>query len=312
MQLETQAQDAPPNSDLLVRVEPEVVAAGGEVTLYCALRAEHASDLLGLEVQYLDGAGETIGTSGFDTLDGSTLTTGPLVLRAPSELGQHDWRAVFTDPESGEQTICEFAVEVIAHKTSLLVWGAPSAIACGTDFTVTVGLKCSGGCTMAGRRIDIVDESGASVGAVTMGAETLAGTSGLFQSTVRLRAPDQIARQFWQARIDGDDDVLPHQPALARFGLNFVAPPDHRVTIEVTDAETGAPMRGASVVLHPFRGTTDASGIAAFGVCKGEYTMMVSAARHEPVTHYITVTDDYVSQVRLQPEIKEDPDAHWM
>lgn len=312
MQLEAEEQDAAETNDLLVKVEPETVAAGGELALTCALRAENATELLGLEVQIVDGAGNSLGASTFENLDGSTLTTGPFALRAPAELGRHEWRAVFTDPESGQQTSCDFAIEVIAHKTSLLVWGAPSAIATGSDFTVTIGLKCSGGCAMAGRHVEIFDEAGASVGGLTMGAETLPGTSGMVQAVVSLRAPGQIARQAWEARMAGDNEDLPHEPASARFGLNFVAAPEHRVRIEVTDIETKAPLRGATVVLHPFRATTDANGIATLSVGKGDYTMMVSAAKHDPVTRYVTINEDFVSEVGLPLEVIEDPDAQWM
>lgn len=311
MPLQTNPHEATASTDLLVKVEPETIAAGAAIVLHCALRTAHAADLLGLGVQIVDGANKRIGALALTDLNGSTLTTEPLTLDAPAELGRHEWHAVFSDPKSGQQTISDFAIEVIAHKTSLLVWGAPSAIAAGAAFTVTVGLKCSGGCAMAGRRIEIFDEAGASVASQHMGAETRPGTSGLYQTEVSLRAPDLIARQVWEARVVGDDDHFPHEPAATRFGLNFVAAPEHRVTLEVTDASTKMPIRGASVVMHPFRATTDANGVATLAVCKGDYTIWVSAAGHDPVCKYVDIAADYTSKAELSAEVKEDPDAFY-
>jgi len=311
MQAHTQTPDAAQKTDLLVKVEPEIVAAGGELVMHCAVRAANAADLPGQEVQVFDGAGRRIGAAALADLDGSTWVSAPLSVTAPAELGRQNWRAVFTDPSSGQQTSREFAFEVIAHRTSLLVWGAPSAIGAGSDFTVTVGLKCSGGCAMAGREVEIFDETGTRLASVKMSPEIRPGSSGLFQTEVSLRAPDQIARQVWEARIVGHDDAYPHEPAAACFGLNFVAAPEHRVTIEVTDASTKAPIRGASVVMHPFRATTDGDGIATFSVCKGDYTIWVSAAGHDPVCKYVDIAADYASTAELSEEIKEDPDAFY-
>lgn len=311
MPQQTDRHEATTSTDLLVKVEPEIVAAGAEIVLHCALRATHATDLLGRKVQIVDGANKRIGALALTNLNGSTLTTQPLTLHAPADLGHHHWRAVFDDPNSGEQTSCTFAIEVIAHKTSLLIWGAPSAIATGAAFTVTVGLKCSGGCAMAGRRIEIFDEAGASIASQSMGTETRPRTSGLYQTEIALRAPDLIARQVWEARIVGDDNHFPHEPAATRFGLNFVAAPEHRVTLEVTDASTKMPIRGASVVMHPFRATTDANGIATLDVCKGDYTIWVSAAGHDPVCKYVDVAAGYTSKAELSAEAKEDPDAFY-
>jgi hypothetical protein len=308
MQLEPDANPI----DLLVKVEPEIVAAGGQFALTCAIRADNAEELLGLEVVYLDAAGNRIGIATLDKLDGSTLTTEPLDLRAPLDLGRHEWRALFSDPVTGEEAGCTFSIEVVAHRTSLLVWGAPTAVPAGADFNVMIGLKCSGGCNLAGHRVAFSDASGAAVGEFTMSADTIAGTSGLYQASATLRAPGLMGLQSWEARIEGNTEGVPHEPATARLSLNVVAAPEHRVEIEVTDAHTRAPLRNATVLLHPFRALTDEKGLATLHVAKNEYTLMVSAARHDPISRPITVERDYADHVRLLPEAKEDPDAQWV
>lgn len=298
--------------DLLVKVEPEIVAAGGQFAVSSAMRADNAEELLGLEVSYLDAAGNSIGVAVLDTLDGSTLTSERLELSAPLDLGRHEWRALFTDPVTAEEASCLFSIEVVAHRTSLLVWGAPTAVPAGSDFTATIGLKCSGGCNLAGRRVAFSDASGAAVGEFTLSAETLPGTSGLYQGSATLRAPGVVGLQSWEARIEGNTGGTPHEPAFARLALNVVPAPEHKVEIEVTDAHTRTPLRNATVLLHPFRAFTDENGRATLHVTKSEYVLMVSAARHDPISRPVTVDGDYSDQVRLQPEAKEDPDAQWV
>lgn len=308
MQLE---HDANP-IDLLVKVEPEIVAAGGQVSLSTAMRADNAEELLGLEVTYLDADGNSIGTTTLDTLEGSTLTSQRVDLRAPLELGRHEWQTVFSDPVTGEEARYAFSIEVVAHKTSLLAWGAPATVPSGRDFNVTIGLKCSGGCNLAGHRVTFSDASGAAVGEFTMGADTLPGTSGLYQRSATLRAPDLPGLQSWLARIEGNTDGVPHEPASAHLSLNVVAAPEHTVEIKVTNSHTREPLRNATVLLHPFRAVTDVQGRATLHVAKSDYTLMVSAARHDAISRPITIDGDYADEIRLQPETKVDPDTQWL
>ncbi|MBW6507712.1 MAG: carboxypeptidase-like regulatory domain-containing protein [Rhodobacteraceae bacterium] len=301
--------------DMLIDVEPGEVAAGGALVLRCAARATPGRDLRGQSVQILDDTGSTVGSLTFSMLDGATNTTEPGTFAAPTKLGSHGWRAVFAGaPEGhapGGEAIHDFFFTVVAHRASVLVWGAPSAIAAGQSFTVTLGLKCSGGCDMAGRKIQITDASGAEVAMVQMGADQLHGTSGLHETKVTLQAPAEVSRQTWQARIARDDAEPPHEAATAAFGLNFVAPPEHRIEITVLDAETKAPLRGASITAHPFSATTNAEGVASMMVCAGSYTVWVSAAGHDPVCKYLDMSGDHTSVAELSPEAKEDPDAFY-
>lgn len=298
--------------DLLVKVEPEIVAAGGQVSLSTAMRADNAEALLGLEVIYLDAEGNTLGTTILDTINGSTLTSQRVDLRAPLELGRHEWQAVFSDPMTGEAAHFAFAVEVVPHKTSLLVWGAPAAVDVGGNFVVAVGLKCSGGCDLTSHRVTFEDASGAVVGAFEMSSDTLPGSSGLYQGSAVLRAPEVPGLQSWQAHVEGNTEGIPHEPASARFSLNVVEAAEHKVEIQVVDADTHAPLRNATVVLHPFRATTDAEGRATLRVSKNKYTLMVSAARHDALSRPITIDADYTGEVALHLEAKEDPDAQWV
>mgnify|MGYP003115034017 CR=1 FL=1 len=60
--------------------------------------------------------------------------------------------------------------------------------------------------------------------------------------------------------------------------------PQVRVTIEAVSKETGAPISGANVVMHPYRARTDASGTATLKAVKGGYTIMVSKPTYDPMS----------------------------
>ncbi|MDP2063763.1 MAG: carboxypeptidase-like regulatory domain-containing protein [Phaeovulum sp.] len=302
--------------DMLIDVSPAEVPAGGAMMLRCAARATPKRDLRGKLVQVFDATGTIVGTLEFTGLEGATNTTEAVGFVAPAALGPQQWRAVISgvseDAMQGRGASHDFGFEVVAHKTGLLVWGAPSAVAVGSEFAVTIGLKCSGGCAMTGHAVDIHDASGAMVARARMGEATLPGSTGLHQITLPLRAPAKISRQVWEARFAGDDRDLPHSPGVSAFSLNFVAAPEHRITISVRDAQSKAPIKGASVVAHPFRGIADAEGVATLQVASGSYTVWVSAPGHDPVCKYLDIAADHESVAELSPEIKEDPDAMYL
>ena len=311
--MSTQSENLDTSFEMLVDVSPAEVAAGGKLALRCAVRFDPARDLRGSSVDVYDDAGGPVGKLTFTARDGAICTTDTLAITAPATLGQHDWRAVLTGQKAGPDAEFSqrFTFDVVPHKTGLLVWGAPAAIAVGSEFSVKLGLKCTAGCSMAGRKVEIVDAQGKLVASARMRRATLPGSSGLHQAEVTLRAPAEISRQVWEARFKGDRRALPHTPGAANFGLNFVAAPEHRVTVAVLDAATRAPIRGASVVMHPFRATTGDDGIATLMVCAGDYAIKVSAARHDPVSLTATIAQDHAATAELSPEQEEDPDAMY-
>jgi hypothetical protein len=300
---------------LLIDVAPQEVAAGAELTLRAAARCVPMRDLRGISVQIYDQDGASIGQIEFDELDGATNTTDALTLHAPIKVGSYTWRAEISaaavGKPGGAPLTCFFNVTSVAHQAHLLAWGAPSAIAAGTEFKVTLGLKCSGGCSMAGRRIEIYDEAQNLITSVPMSEQVRAGSSGLHETEITLKAPSEICRQQWEARIAIDKTDPPHPATSAKFGLNIVAAPEHLVTLDVIDAETRSPIEGATVLMHPFRAMTDENGRAKVQVCKGDYTVWISAPKYEAVCKYVDVTQDFATKAELMQEPPEDPDAHY-
>ena len=85
------------------------------------------------------------------------------------------------------------------HTTSVAVWGAPSPVAAASRFTVTVGVKCSAACRLAGHAVVIRDGAARELGRGTLGAEPAGGTRALYAAAVTLTAPSEPGVHAWTA-----------------------------------------------------------------------------------------------------------------
>ncbi len=92
------------------------------------------------------------------------------------------------------------------------------------------------------------------------------------------------------------------KPARSRLAVRVVSPPDCEVTVEAVDREKQTPIEGASVVMHPYRATTDENGIAKLKVTKGQYDILVSGSKYVPVSIPAEVTADMATRAELDVE----------
>src|SRR5690606_17519826 len=143
------------------------------------------------------------------------------------------------------------AVAMVAHAARITAWDIPSAIAAGETFSFKAGVKCSAGCSQAGRPLQLVDSEKQEVAAIQMGPDTWRGTAGLFYAEVSAKAPAEPGTYQWELRAPEWDPGLPHAEGVASLTLNVVPAPEFAVTIEAVDREKQAPIPGASVVMHP-------------------------------------------------------------
>ena len=89
-----------------------------------------------------------------------------------------------------------------------------------------------------------------------------------------------------------------------RFALMATAP-DCEVTVRAVDKEKQTPIKGARVVMHPYRALTDDSGIARVRVAKGQYDILVSGSHYLPVCTRVEITADTTTSAEL------DADQPW-
>ena len=188
------------------------------------------------------------------------------------------------------------------HTTSVVVWDIPSAIVAGERFRVKVGVKCADECDLTNAGFGIVDEQGTQLATGTLPGDLWPGSTGLYVAEVELAAPTTEGLYTWSVTIPASEAEIPHAAGSASFGIRVVSQPDYLVTIEAVDEADHAPLRGARVVMHPYRAVTDDRGIAEVRVAKGSYQLFVSQTRYITLGLPIEVHADMTARAELSVE----------
>jgi hypothetical protein len=192
-----------------------------------------------------------------------------------------------------------------SHDRSVVVWDVPSAIERGETFSIKVGLKCSAGCAPDTWVFGIRDHEGRLLASRRVGHEPFTGTVALFHAEAELEAPDTEGLYAWQAfapAIEGDDDGVGHNEAYAAFNLRVVRAPECRLTVVALDYESRSPIKGAKVVVHPFRTTTDDRGVAELRVPKGAFRLFVTGRGYFPFRHDGEAEEDATITAELESD----------
>jgi hypothetical protein len=188
------------------------------------------------------------------------------------------------------------------HTTNVAVWDIPSAVVAGERFRVKVGVKCADECDLTNAGFGIVDEQGTQLATGTLPGDLWPGSTGLYVAEVELVAPTTEGLYTWSVTIPASEAEIPHAAGSASFGIRVVSQPDYLVTIEAVDEADHAPLRGARVVMHPYRAVTDDRGIAEVRVAKGSYQLFVSQTRYITLGLPIEVHADMTARAELSVE----------
>ncbi len=293
-----------------VEVSPREVDAGADLTLKGRVSCPHGCDLRGESVSIRNQDDTELASAELTELDGEAYVTNELVLRAPLQVGEHIYRAVLAAHEKDgvlhEEASTEFSFVVMAHAASVNVWGVPSAIVAGERFGLKVGIKCSSGCKLTGRELSIFDHEGAQVGAGNLLDDTWPGTSALYFAEVEAEAPLATGDYKWEVKTPESDSGVPHAAGSFTIAVKVVSPPDYEVTVEAFDSEKQTPIKGAHVLLHPYRALTDENGVAKVKVAKGTYELFVSGFDYIPYQNTIDAAGDVATRVELTVEPERD------
>ena len=193
-----------------------------------------------------------------------------------------------------------------SHETRIVVWDTPAAIECGAPLRLKVGVKCAAECCAAGWRVAIRDADGRSVASAAVGDVPWPGTAALYYAELELRAPDAEGLHAWEASLEADPATAPGRPAhtdaSTRFHVRAVPAPQCLVTVVAVDAASRAPVRGARVVVHPYRAVTDSQGVAELRVPKGAYRLFVSGRDYFPFRSDGEVSADVTIRAELDAD----------
>jgi hypothetical protein len=295
-----------------VELSASEVDVGAELTLRAFVSCPHGCDLTGQRVSIRNQDGAELASAELAAFDGEAHVMCTLVLPAPLEAGEHIYRAVLAAQEKDgvahEETSTGFSFVTKAHATHVNVWGLPSAVAAGERFGFKVGIKCSAGCQLTGRALRVFDQDGAQVGSASLRDDIWPGTTALYFSEAEAQAPLKAGDYEWQVHTPASERGVPHAAGSFRFTVKVVSPPDYEVTVAAFDSATQTPINGAHVLLHPYRTSTDETGIAKVKVTRGGYKLFVSGFNYIPYAGHIDVAGDVTVRVELavEPEGQED------
>jgi len=296
-----------------VEVSPDEVDAGADITLKIRVESPRTDELRGPRVSIRNHEGTELAMAELEPSDGDAYESDDIVLAAPAVVGEYLYRAIIVAPDKDgtlhERTSAEVRFAVRPHTAELNVWDVPPAIVAGERFKFTVGVRCSAGCNLAGRSLTIVDGNGSQVGAAHLGHNIVPGTDAIYCADVEAEAPATAGGHPWEIKTAAWDSELPHKAASATMAVRVVRPPDCEVTVETVDRENQCPIKGASVVMHPYRAITDEKGVAKIKVTKGRYDILVSGSKYVPVRILAEVTADMATRAELEMDSPwESPD----
>jgi hypothetical protein len=325
-----------------VEVSPHEADAGGELTVVVRASCPDGCDLEGQPVSIRNGDGTELAAARLGTtelgaaeavasepaasehamsesegaadteIERNVYTTGAVTLQAPLDVGEHVWRAVLAAVETNgvlhEETEVAFSFTTQAHAASVNVWGVPSAIPVGESFGFKVGIKCSSGCNLAGRQVSILDHEGAQIAAGTLRDAPWPETSALYFAELRAKAPGETGDYHWRVETPESVTGVPHAAGSSTFAVKIVVPADHEVTVEAFDVESNAPIKGAHVLMHPYRALTDEKGVAKVRVAKGTYKLFVSGFNYIAYENVVDVANNIAirAELAVEPEGRED------
>jgi hypothetical protein len=298
-----------------VDVSPDLVDAGGEITLRASVACSPACDLRGHTLTIRDETGADAGSVELTEFDGVTSRSGEVVVAAPATPGAHTWVAVcparVKDGVSYAETSTPISFTVNPHATQVVAWDIPSAIEGGERFAIKVGIKCAHECDLTNSGFDVFDHEGAHVATAKLRGDRWPGTTALHFAEVELAAPEAEGLHTWSVKGPAaafgtgleSEAALAHARGSVSFGVRVVAQSQYLVTVEAVDRESQTPLAGARVVMHPYKAVTDERGVAEVRVAKGSYRLFVSQ------TKYITfgVPLDVAADVTTRAELDVEP-----
>jgi hypothetical protein len=305
------------NVELSEPVPPEL-AVGSDFVVQVKVSCPAGCDLSGAPVTVTgpDGLVMTIEPRAGHEPASADASLRDIPLKAPLRVGEHAWSVRFPPHESEgvlhEECTLPICLKTKPHGTSLAVWAVPSPVVMGERFAIKVGAKSSAGCELSGKKILVRDQSGAVIAQGSLQDRPWPGTSALYWTEVELPAPNQQG-MFWCAVNFAAADIdAPHDGSSSKFSVAIVRPPEHRLTVEVLEKDSKAPIEDAQVRLGAYRAATDPSGRAEVAMPKGTYDLTVWKVGYEAPGRTVDIREDVSIQVEAAIVPPENPDAAWL
>ena len=298
------------NVSLSLSISPQEADAGAALTLAAVAKCPEHYDLSGDPVLFFDAAGHEVGRAPLVAFEGNDFGA-EITITTPIELGEYGYSTVLM-PADGDGVAHAGAsagarCRVKAHDAHINAWDIPSAIAAGEVFKFHIGIKCSGGCKLDGGAFTVRDEGGTIVASGRLPGAIWPGSSALQYAEVQAVAPLDIGSHHWTVEFAGSSEAIAHSPGSLSIHVRTVAAPDHEITIEVVDRDSGAPLEGVNLIMHPYRTTTDRNGMARMKVVADHYLLHASGLRRVPYRDHLDATRPVELRILMAVEQQESP-----
>jgi len=302
----SQAEETRGHVNIAVKLSPENVDSGAQLTLRAQTACTPGCDLRGHNLLVKDQAGIEMGRLVLTEFDNERNESVALVLKAPLAIGDYVWSAFSPAVAKGGVLFSEASIEILfsvkAHTTRVLAWGVPSSVVAGEKFKMKIGIKCSSECLFTDKSFEIYDHDGAKIVSGMLSNDLWPGTTGLYFTEVELESPSSVGLYYWSAKIAGNDSEMPHLEGGTEFSLRIVDPPEALVSVEAVDKESQQPLAGAQIALHPYQAFTDERGLAEIRVAKGVYTLFVAQTGYVTLGLPVEVTANVTTRAELDLE----------
>lgn len=287
----------------IIKAIPAEIDAGADILLKARVLCTSSCNLQGGKIRIIDPQGDAVTEVELPMSDGTSNETDEFTVKAPIMPGKYTWTAVFPALQKEDilhqESSTEFSFKVKPHLISLSIWGIPSPVSKGKKFEIEIGAKCSAGCSLAGLPFVIADGNNKQVADGKLGEEVLPQTSGIYWTEQELKAPDDEALHKWVAQCSIAGLEWPHQTNTASFSFRTAMPPEHTVTIEVTNKNDNTPINDAYVMLGLHKASTDRQGIARVEVPGGKQELCVTKSDYLLFRTTVKVTGDAMVKAEL-------------
>lgn len=298
---------------LVLTEAPSEIPVGSDLVVRLRVSCPGGHDRCGLLVHVVSPDGSQT-THLLGKRDGAVNETGDVVLSVPRSVGQHVWRFALPEHEI-DGAVCaaaELALSIRATQqtTSLAVWDIPSPVVGGAPFGVRIGAKSATASDLKGCSVEVLRD-GAVVARTKLGEEPWPGTAALYWADATVTAPAEAGVASWAVQFDAATLELPHEGASSNFSVVIVPPPQHKLTVRVTDKQTARPIDEALVRLGAYRAETSRSGLAEIDLPKGRYELAVWKVGYDIAPATVDFDRDTSIEIEALPVPEEDPDAYW-
>lgn len=280
----------------IIEAIPAEIDAGVDIVLKARVLCPSSCSLQGGKIRIIDPQADVVTEVDLPLSDGTSNETDEFTVKAPIMPGKYTWTAVFPAQQKEgilhQESSAQFSFNVKPHLITLSVWGIPLPVSKGEKFKVEIGAKCSAGCSLAGLPFVIEDGNNKQVATGKLGEEVLPQTNGIYWTEQGLNAPADEALHRWVAKCITSELEWAHQTNVASFSFRTAMPPEHTVTIEVTNRKDKIPITDAYVMLGLHKASTDKHGIARVEVPGGKQELYVTKIGYLSFQTTVEITGD--------------------